>query len=224
MIRINLLPGPQKKRRAGAGFQLPDFSELTAKVKDPLLLGAVGAWAVVVLVVGFLWITQASALGDLRERQTTVQNEARRFRNLIAQKRRAQDTRDSLVAELEAIREIDADRFVWPHMLEEVTKALPDFTWLVSMDVLSTSMDDLADTTAPPPVRFQIDGRTSDLSAYTRFVSQLAQSPWVRTAEFGAVQSVIEEDRPVQAFTVTVTYQTADSAYIRTVPLQASVR
>lgn len=225
MIRINLLGGPQKKRRGGGGLQLPDFSDLVAKVKDPLLIGAVVSWAVVLLVVGLVWVTQAASLGELRERHSSVQNEARRFRNLIAQKRRARDTRDSLVAELTAIREIDADRYVWSHVLEEVTKALPDFTWLVAMEPLAAPMADLADSAAPPPpVQFQIDGRTSDLSAYTRFVSQLTQSPWVGRAEFGAVQSVIEEERPIQAFTVTVTYRTADSAFIRTVPLTASVR
>ena len=223
MIRINLVPGPQK-RRAGGGFQLPSVSDLIGKIKDPLLLGAIASWVVVVGVVSALWFTQGGALAELEARESEVQNEARRFRTLILQKRRESDTRDSLVAELDAIREIDSDRFVWPHVLEEVTKALPDFTWLVSLDVIASPLDDLADTAVKPPVQFQVSGRTSDLSAYTRFVSQLTSSPWVRTAEFGAVQSVIEEERPVQAFTVTVTFQTADSAYIRTVPLQASVR
>ncbi len=223
MIRINLVPGPQK-RRAGGGLQLPSVSDILGKIKDPLLIGAIASWVVVLGIVGAIWFTQGRSLAELEARESDVQNEARRFRTLINQKRRESDTRDSLVAELNAIREIDSDRFVWPHVLEEVTKALPDFTWLVSLDVIAAPLDDLADSTVKPPVRFTVNGRTSDLSAYTRFVSQLTSSPWVRTAEFGAVQSVIEEDRPVQAFTVTVTYQTADSAYIRTVPLQASVR
>ncbi|MCH7874599.1 MAG: PilN domain-containing protein [Gemmatimonadetes bacterium] len=227
MIRINLLPGPQKRRGRRAGLSLPtmgELSKLLGRIKDPLLIGVIAAWAVVGAVVAILYFTQAAALVDLKEQERTVQNEARRFRNVIAQKRRVSESRDSLVAELEAIREIDADRFVWPHILEEVTKALPDFTWLVSLEAIATPLDELADSTAKPPVVFQIDGRTSDVSAYTRFVSQLARSPWVRSAEFGALQSVLEDERPVQAFTVTVTYQTADSAYIRAVPLQASVR
>jgi Tfp pilus assembly protein PilN len=223
MIRINLLPGGEK-RRGGTGFQLPAFGDLLGKVKDPLLLGAIGGWVVALIVVGVLHFPQAGALSSVREERTAVEAEARRFQTLIAQKKRASDTRDSLVVELEAIREIDSDRFVWPHILEEVTKSLPDFTWLVSLEVMAGQLEDPADSLAKPPVRFQIDGRTSDLSAYTRFVSQLARSPWVRTAEFGAVQSVIEDERPIQAFTVTVTFQVADSSHIRTVPLQASVR
>ncbi len=42
-IEINLLPGARKKAR-GAGLSLPDFSEIVARVKDPLLVGALAAW------------------------------------------------------------------------------------------------------------------------------------------------------------------------------------
>jgi hypothetical protein len=85
-------------------------------------------------------------------------------------------------------------------------------------------VEEAVDSGVKPPVRFQVGGRTSDLGAYTRFVSQLTTSPWIRNAEFGAVQSVIELDRPVNSFTVTATYRVADSAFIRTVPVQQSVR
>jgi Tfp pilus assembly protein PilN len=225
MIRINLLPGPRKKRRARAGISLAAAGELLNKVKNPLMLGAAGAWAAGVVVIGGLWVVQARQMASLREEQTRVQAEARRFQTLIREKRKAERLRDSLITELQAIRDIDGDRYVWPHILEEVTKALPDYTWLRSLQVMASTFEDTMDTTGvKPPVRFVIEGRTPDLSAYTRFVSALTASPWVRTAEFGAVQSVIEEERPVQSFTVTVTFKTADSAYIRTAPVQESVR
>ncbi|MDH3496302.1 MAG: PilN domain-containing protein [Gemmatimonadota bacterium] len=225
MIRVNLLPGPQKKRKGAAGFRMPNVGDMLTKVRNPLLLGVIGAWAAGVVIVGGLWAFQARQLANLREDRSQIEGEARRFATLIRQKRRAEALRDSLVAELSAIRAIDADRYVWPHLLEEVTKALPDYTWLVSIEAMAPQFAETDDTTVTrPPVRFQIDGRTSDLSAYTRFVSALARSPWIKTAEFGAVQSVIEEERPVSAFTVTVTFRTADSAFIRTVPVQSSVR
>jgi Tfp pilus assembly protein PilN len=223
MIRINLLPGGQRRRRAGGGIQFPSIGELLGKVREPLLMGAIASWVVGAGVVGALWFVQAGEVGELGTRLEQLEGQERRFRRMIAQKTRAVNIRDSLVAQLEAIREIDGDRYVWPHVLEEVTKALPDFTWLVSIDAVASTFDALADTTVRPPVRFTIDGRTSDISAYTRFVSQLTNSPWVRAAEFGPIQSVIEQGRPVQAFTVTVTYQQADPRFLRTVPLQGSV-
>lgn len=224
MIRINLLPG-QQKRKAGSKLQISaGLKELVAQVKDPLLLGVVGAWAVGLLVVGGMFTIQTRELSGLRDDHARVESEHRRYRNLIQQKRRAERLRDSLVAELNAIREIDSDRYVWPHVMEEVTKALPDYTWLTSLEAITPRLEEGADSVVKPPVRFTVEGRTSDLSAYTRFVSSLTSSPWIRNAEFGAVQSVIEQDRPVNSFTVTATYRIADSAFIRTVPVQQSVR
>jgi Tfp pilus assembly protein PilN len=224
MIRINLLPGPQKKRRGGAGFTLASATELLAKVKNPMMIGLVAAWVVGVGAVAGLWVLQSRQLAAVQEEHGRVEAEARRYRTLIREKRRAEGLRDSLIAEINAIRAIDGERYVWPHILEEVTKALPDYTWLISLQSMAVSMDELTDTTAPPPIRFSIEGRTPDLSAYTRFVSQLAASPWVRNAEFGAVQSVLEDERPVQSFSVAVTFRTADSAFIRLAPIQESVR
>lgn len=223
MIRINLLPGQQKKK-AGTKFQMPAVGDLFNRVKNPILLGSVAAWIVGGGLVALLFVTQTAKLSSLRDRQARAEADARRYRTLILQKRRAESLRDSLVAELDAIREVDSDRYVWPHILEEVTKALPDYTWLTSVEAMAAPLEEGADSTVKPPVRFQVEGRTSDLSAYTRFVSQLTSSPWIRNAEFGAVQSVIEQDRPVNSFTVSATYRVADSAFIRTVPVQQSVR
>jgi Tfp pilus assembly protein PilN len=224
MIRINLLPG-QQKRKAGSKLRLSTgFKELVTQVKNPLLMGVIAAWAVGLLVVGGMFTIQTRQLSNLRDEHARVESEHRRYRNLIQQKRRAERLRDSLVAELNAIREIDSDRYVWPHVMEEVTKALPDYTWLTSLEAITPRLEEGADSVVKPPVRFTIEGRTSDLSAYTRFVSSLTSSPWIRNAEFGAVQSVIEQDRPVNSFTVTATYRIADSAFIRTVPVQQSVR
>lgn len=227
LIQINLSGGPAKKKKGGGGgFQMPDVKALVGKIKDPALVAGVVVWIASAAVIGLLWIGANEKLAGLQENQLRLESEARRFRNLIAQKRRAEALRDSLVAELAAIRRIDGSRFVWPHIMDEVTKALPDYTWIVSLNVLSGGGGEMDpdNPEADPPVRFTIDGRTSDLSAYTRFVRQLSNSPWLTNVQFGAAQSVIEEEREVKAFTITATFRQADSAYIRTVPLRASVR
>jgi Tfp pilus assembly protein PilN len=225
MIEINLLPGPKKKRTAAAGFKMPDFSALVAQVKDPLLMGSIGAWVVVGVVVGIIGTIESRKLAALREEQRQVENEARRFQALIAQKRREERLRDSLVTELNAIRTIDSERYIWPHILEEVTKSVPDFTWLQSISIVGGGAPppDPADTTTPP-LRILIDGRTSDMGGYTRFLRQLGNSPWLANVVAGATRTVVENDKPIVSFTVTATFRQADSAFIRTVPVLESVR
>ena len=80
------------------------------------------------------------------------------------------------------------------------------------------------DSTGAPLVRVSIDGRTVDIQAYTTFLRQLAASPWFTDVMPAASQVVIEADRPVTSFNVTLRYRVADSVYIRTVPLVQAVR
>lgn len=223
MIEINLLPGPKRKKAAGAGFQLPNFGELLTKVKNPLLLSAVGAWAVVLVLIGVVYTAESARLASREEELRRVEAESRRFGALIAQKRREEKLRDSLVAELQAIRSIDADRYIWPHILDEVTKALPDFTWLEGLTAQGVAAADPADSAAPQ-IRFLIDGRTGDMGGYTRFLRQLGSSPWISNVVAGPTRTVVENEKPVLSFTITATFRRADSAFIRTVPVLESVR
>jgi Tfp pilus assembly protein PilN len=80
------------------------------------------------------------------------------------------------------------------------------------------------DSTGAPTVKVSIDGRTVDIQAYTTFLRQLAASPWFTDVTPASSQVVIEYDRPVTSFNVTVRYRVADSVYIRTVPLVQGVR
>ncbi|MGD8726778.1 MAG: PilN domain-containing protein [Gemmatimonadales bacterium] len=224
-IEINLLGGPKKRRKAGAGIQMPDFGELFGQIKDPLMIGAVAALAAAVVFIGLLFTTQQAQISSLQSEADVARAEARRYSNLIAQKRHAERLRDSLVAELEAIRAIDADRYVWPHILEEVTKALPDYSWLVRIAHMQAAQQFAeVDSTVAPPVRVEMEGRTSEIAAYTRFLRRLAASPWFGSVTEGPATTVVEDDKAVRAFSVTATFQPADSAFIRTVPVTESVR
>jgi Tfp pilus assembly protein PilN len=220
MIEVNLLPGP-KKRKARAGIALPDFSSLAAKVKDPLLVGAVGSWVLAGGIIAALYSMESRKIAALEEELSQVERSERQFRALIAQKQREEQLRDSLRAELEAIRAIDSDRYNWPHILDEVSKALPDYTWLERLSVLAPAPG--GDTLAASEIRFEIEGRTADMAGYTRFLRQLNASPWLTGIVPGATRAVVEEDRAVFAFNVIAAFRRADSAFIRTVPVIESL-
>lgn len=248
MITVNLRPGQKRKRRAGNPFAglLNGFSglkELSAKVKDPLLMGAVGAWVFVAAGLGLIYLNQVRQLYTLEPRLEQARSEHKRFKAFLADKRRQEKIRDSLLAQITVIRGVDGDRYIWPHLLDEITKALPAYTWLVDLGVTNptsrrprpaaparpargaapadTAADSLA---ARPEVAFQINGRTIDIQAYTRFLRQLEASPWIVDVMPVSAQTVVEKERPVTAFTIRATYNQADSAYIRTAPFSQSVR
>jgi Tfp pilus assembly protein PilN len=253
MITVNLRPG-QKRKRGGNSLKglldsLSGLRELATKVKDPLLMAAVGAWVCVVAGLGLIYLNNLRQLYVLEPRLEQARSENRRFKAFLADKRRQEKIRDSLLAQITVIRQVDGDRYIWPHLLDEITKALPAYTWLVDLGVTAVNPNAAAaqaraqapaqrkagaagkaDTTAdsaaaaPPALAFQINGRTMDIQAYTRFLRQLEASPWIVDVTPVSAQTIVEKERPVTAFTIKATYNRADSAYIRTAPFSQSVR
>jgi len=123
MIEINLIPGQKKKgkKAGGARFKLalPDFRALLATIKDPYLIAAVAATVLAVGGGGALFVLDQATLAALDHRLETVKAEKRRFDIMIAEKRKMEMSRDSLLAEITVIRRIDEDRYVWPHLLDQ---------------------------------------------------------------------------------------------------------
>jgi Tfp pilus assembly protein PilN len=225
MIQINLLPGVKRKRSGSAKDAfVGQLKDLGAKVKDPMLIVAVVAWVLAAGWLAYGFISNAKKMRDLEPRLEQAKDEHRRYRNLMAEKRRTESIRDSLLAQIGIIRTVDGDRYTWPHVMDEVTKALPAYTWLVTLNAITPTVSvDSADTTAPA-LQFQIDGRTVDIQAYTRFLRQLEASPWIVDVTPLQASTVVEKERAVTAFSIRATFTRADSAYIRTVPMSQSVR
>ena len=244
MITVNLRPDLKRKRaRKSFAGSLDGLRGLGSKIKDPLLLVAVLSWVGVLGWLGFVFIGTTRELSALTPQLEQSRAENKRFKAFLAEKRHQENVRDSLVAQITTIRTVDGDRYVWPHLLDEVTRALPAYTWLVDLGPAGAvahpgsptppaaapaakpgaKADSMAPA-APPPVQFELNGRTVDIQAYTRFLRQLEASPWITDVLPVSAMTVVEKDRPVTAFTIRATYRMADSAYIKTVPLSQSVR
>jgi len=236
MISVNLRPG-LKRKRAGSplGGALAGLKDFGAKVKDPALLITVVAWVGVGGWLGFIWLSNVAQLRALTPQLEQTRAEHKRFKTFLDEKHKQEQIRDSLVAQISTIQSVDGDRYVWPHVLDEVTRALPAYTWLV----------DLSTAVAPPPpppppsqakdkkqpvdtvpkaMVFQLNGRTVDIQAYTRYLRNLEASPWISDVTPVSAQTVVEHERAITAFTIRAQFKQADSAYIRTVPLSQSVR
>jgi Tfp pilus assembly protein PilN len=238
MITVNLRPDLKRRRaRSPLAGVMEGFRGLGGKVKDPLLLACTVSWVVVLGWLGYVFVSTATELNALEPQLEATRSEHKRFKAFLAEKRHQETIRDSLVAQIGVIRTVDGDRYVWSHLMDEVTKALPAYTWLVDMGSAAPAAapstapapgaqadSTASDSVVAPAVTFDVNGRTVDIQAYTRFLRQLEASPWITDVTPVSAQTVVESERPVTAFTIRATYRQADSAYIRTVPLSESVR
>ena len=229
MIEINLRPGLKRKRAgaspfAGLGEQ---FKALGTKVQDPMMLLAGGAWALALLFLGGAWLLGQAQLGKLEPQLEETRAEHERFRNFVAAKRREELIRDSVLSQISTIRQVDGERYVWAHVLDEVARALPAYTWLTNVSAqprVITPADTAGGAVPVPRTDVLVEGRTVDIQAFTRFLRELEASPWLTGVTALSAETVVEKERAVTAFGIRATFERADSAYIRTVPLSESVR
>lgn len=231
MITVNLRPG-SKKAKAGPSLAsgLAAVKGLGSSVKDPLRLAAVAAWIAVLGFLGWSLLTTGSRLGELEPQVTQLRAEHARFQDFLAQKRKEEASRDSILAQVQTIRTVDGERFIWPHILDEVARALPPFTWLVELGpvvadprLAAAAPADTAAEEAPKPVAVQLTGRTVDIQGYTRLMRALEESPFLGEVQAVSASTVVEQGRAVTAFVLKATYTRPDASVLRTVPVAESV-
>lgn len=251
MIEINLLPGARKQKRSrSAAFDFGAFfGTLGSRVRDPYLIVAVATTLVALIAVGGMFLYQNHKAGALTEHETKSTQDSTRYAAVVAQRRAAEQQRDSVVRQIDIIRAIDGTRFVWPHILDEVNRALPPYTWLKSLQQTSavsslspeiaaglgagdvknkTKLEAKADSdaVAAAQLSFRIVGQTIDIQALTHFITQLEASPWIENVVLVKTENVPAQpgNKEVIEFTLDMKQQKPDSSAIRKVPLSVAVR
>jgi Tfp pilus assembly protein PilN len=251
MIEINLLPGARKSKRSRtAKFDFSAlFATVSSKIRDPYMIAAVSSVVVALLAVGGLWLYQNRRMASLTARETVAVQDSTRYAAVIAQRSAAQAQKDSVLRQISIIKAIDGSRYVWPHILDEVSRALPPYVWLKQVNQTSAvsnlspeieagmSGDDkkgrsklaaAADSAASAAgvLTFRIIGQTVDIQAMTRFVRQLEASPWIENVQLAKTDLVTLQpgNKEATEFTIDMRLQKADSAVIRRVPLRILVR
>ena len=149
MIEVNLLPGSSGKSQSRADFNVSGMiSGAASGIKDKFLLGTVATVAVVVVAVALMFMSQSKREHALVEHERKAVEDSARYKVVLAAKTTAEAKRDSLYQQVAIIKSIDDSRYLWPHLLEEISNALPQYTWLTVVTQTSTppssSVDDAA--------------------------------------------------------------------------------
>ena len=250
MIEINLLPGTGKKKpsRGGGAPKVnigAALAGLVNKVKDPWLLAAIASVVLAVVVVGGVYTFQAHRISELQDHEQKALQDSTRYAVVLRDKKKAEAKRDTLLRQLNLITAIDEDRYIWPHVLDEISKALPPYTWLKVINYTGTPQGtiNVAASTKPQPadkkgaktkkvdtevprdeVKVRILGITADIQALTRFMKQLEASPFLGDVQLNSSQLATDEGKDVTQFTLDVTYTRPDTSMLRRVTLAASVK
>ena len=212
MIEVNLRPGGKKRtsRGARAPLALPSFGAIP---KDSYILGAAGAVTVVIIAASYLFLNVTGRFGELSVAVDEAVADSILYADLIEQHDALRARNDSIAQKVSIIQEIDGDRYVWTHLMDEVARALPDYTWLTRLVQVSADQE----------VQFRLEGRAGNMYALTRFMADLEASSFIRAVQLIETTQVPETQgtvsRVVHGFTLEASYERPPEEVIETVPL-----
>ena len=159
MIRINLLAvdrGPVKKTRGAAVVTAAQRVTIAAALILLSTLVAVGWW---------YWSLHTTS-SRLEDEIAKAEIEAQQLRSVLAQVQKFETRKAVLQQRVSLIEQLRRGQTAPVHVLDEVSRALPDRLWLISM--------------AQHGQDFTIDGRTTSLTALSDFVANLEASAWFK--------------------------------------------
>jgi len=214
VIKINLLPSATKRSQR----RLPKFGGLRPKggmsmpSVDRWLLFLVAAWTVGPLLTAWLFFGTRNRISDLEIAIESARMDSARYAEMRAANAILLARQDSIAQKLEIIQEIDAGRYSWAHVMDEISRALPAYTWLMNV----TSKPVISPLETP---RFLIEGRSGNTFALTEFMQELEASPFLRSINLMSTDQVREGEALIYSFVLEGEYQSPPPDLIQTVPI-----
>lgn len=156
MIRINLLAVERERVRRRATFQLAE----KVTVACSLILVAAGVF------IGWWYWTLSNQAAGLDGEIAAAQAETNRLKTIIAREQKAEQRQAQLEQRVALIEELRKAQSAPVHLLDEVSRALPDGLWLTSLQQKA------ADIT--------LEGRCTQLNAVSELVTNIESSPYFK--------------------------------------------
>ena len=200
MIRINLLAvdragGAGKKKAASAGVTTAQRVTIAAAL---ILLSTV-------VSVGWWYWSLHTESRKLDEDIARAEVEAQQLRSVLAQVQRYETEKARLQQRVTLIEQLRRGQTGPVHILDEVSRALPDRLWLVSMGQREKD--------------FTIEGGTTSLSVLSDFVANLEGSAWfTKPVEILDTQVDQTPAGDMVRFTVRATTQNPEGAVVTAAP------
>lgn len=234
MIEINLLPGGAAKRPAASGraLKLPAMPSMGG---DPRVTGVAGAGLLAALVCGYLFWSVSNRHDELEAQIEQGVRDSTSLASTIKLVHELEARQDTIREKIGVIKSVDQRRYVWPHILDEVSHSLPPYTWLTKIaseepppppagakpPAGPDAKKGPAGAAAPVPAgpTIAIEGNTATTQALTRFMKNLEASPMIRDVSLVTSSQATEAGRVVLKFSLEARYEQPDSAAIQSVPL-----
>ena len=182
---------------------------------DVSSLGIMGAaWLIGFGLLGWMFLGGRHRVSTLTSEIEAAQLDSVRLDAAIKSQMDLERRRDVVAQKVTIVQDIDAMRYTWAHLADEIARAVPEYTWLAGI----TGMQ--ADSGAKVP-HFSISGRTGNNFALTKYMQQLEQSPFIHEVTLKESQLIREDNKVVYSFLLEADFEVPPPDILETVPLFA---
>jgi type IV pilus assembly protein PilN len=158
MIRINLLAVERERVRSKRVVLIPAAHRVT--------IGATVILVGTAVLIGWWFLTLRQQSAQLDIDLTQAETETRQIRSVLEQVRKFESQKAMLQQRVTLIEQLRKGQYAPVHLLDEVSKSLPDRLWLSDLTQTGTE--------------FTIGGMTDSLTAVSDFVANLEGTRWFK--------------------------------------------
>jgi type IV pilus assembly protein PilN len=171
MIKINLLAGAEKvKARA---VKTPRFEGVGTLGQNVLMAGVV---ILALLFIGWRWYSLESESRRLRVEISKAQAEKERLQAIIKKGEEYKAKKELLERKIALITQLKRNQSGPVHLLDEVSKQLPDFLWLDNMNESGATV--------------VIMGKATTYNAVSNFYNNLTGSRYFNNVVLGTITAI----------------------------------
>jgi len=171
MIKINLLAGTQQAKAKAP--RTPRFEGVGTLGQNVLMAGLV---ILALLFIGWRWYSLESEARRLRTEIVKAQAEKERLQAIIKKGEEYKAKKELLERKIALITQLKRNQSGPVHLLDEVSKQLPDFLWLDSMNESGSSV--------------MIQGKATTYNAVSNFYNNLTGSRYFNSVVLGTITAI----------------------------------
>jgi type IV pilus assembly protein PilN len=171
MIKINLIAETQKGK--GRETKAPRIEGTGALGQNVLMVGVV---VLALLVVGWRWYSLAGEHHRLTSEIARAEQEKERLQAIIKKGEDYKTKKDLLQRKIALVSQLKKNQSGPVHLLDEVSKQLPDFLWLDNMTESGWQV--------------QIQGKATTYNAVSNFYNNLTGSRYFQNVVLGPISAI----------------------------------
>lgn len=173
MIKINLLPVREERRKAGA---------------RQLAISLVGTLVGSLAIAGFFHVNLVSDLAEVQAKAAETKRQIDQFGPQLAQVEAYRKTKADIEQKLAVIERLFAERAGPVHMLDELATHAPDRLWLTKLESRKKEI--------------VIKGMSLDNELVAQFLTVLNASPWFTSVELVSTEAREKQGLKLNAFEI----------------------